>query len=167
MNPARVSAPHRVGDLLTAAVPALAERMLVGDLQRQWADIVGAALARRSWPAALERGALEIRADNSPWLSELQLRSGEILDALRRRHGRSVLSLRFALGARPTARPATAPSGSDAPARLSPDDARAIEEAVAGFDDPALASALRRLLTKDRLARRQRPSPSPAEKDPS
>jgi hypothetical protein len=147
MNPARVSAPHRVGDLLTAAVPALAERMLVGDLQRQWADIVGAALARRSWPAALEHGALEIRADNSPWLS--------------------VLSLRFALGARPTARPATAPSGSDAPARLSPDDARAIEEAVAGFDDPALASALRRLLTKDRLTRRQRPSPSPAEKDPS
>jgi hypothetical protein len=156
-----------VGDLLTTAVPALAERMLVGDLQRQWADLVGSALARRSWPVALEHGTLEIRADNSPWLSELQLRSGEILDALRRRHGRSVLSLRFAVGARPAPPTATAPSGSGAPARLSADDARAIEQAVAGFADPALASALRRLLTKDRLTRRQRPSPSPAEKDPS
>jgi len=167
MNPARVSTPHRVGDLLTAAVPALAERMLVGDLQRQWADIVGSSLARRSWPAGLERGTLEIRTDNSPWLAELQLRGGEILDALRRRHGRSVLSLRFALGARPAPSPATAPSRSSVPARLSPDETRAIEQATAAFDDPALASALRRLLTKDRLARRQRPSPSPAEKDPS
>ncbi len=167
MNPARVSAPHRVGDLLTAAVPALAERMLVGDLQRQWADIVGAALARRSWPAALEHGTLEIRADNSPWLAELQLRRGEIVDTLQRRYGRSVLSLRVAVGARPTPPPAAAPSGSAAPARLSPDEARAIDQAVAGFDDPALASALRRLLTKDRLTRRQRPSPSAAEKDPS
>src|SRR4029453_16031993 len=110
MNPARVSTPHRVGDLLTAAVPALAERILVGDIQRQWADIVGSSLARRAWPAGLERGTLEIRADNSPWLAELQLRGGEILDALRRRHGRSVLSLRFALGARPAPSPATAPS---------------------------------------------------------
>jgi hypothetical protein len=158
MIPARVSAPHRVGDLLTAAVPALAERMLVGAIQRQWADIAGTALARRSWPAAL---------DNSPWLAELQLRGGEILDVLRGRHGRSVLSLRFALGARPASPPAAAPSGPVPAARLSPDDARAIEEALAGFDDPALASALRRLLTKDRLTRRQRPSPSPAEKDPS
>ena len=167
MNPARVSAPHRVGDLLTAAVPALADRMLVGDLQRQWGDLVGSALARRSWPAALEHGTLEIRADNSPWLSELQLRGAEILDALRRRHGRSVLSVRFAIGARPASPPPAVPSGSVAPARLSPEDARAIEQAIAGFDDPALASALRRLLTKDRLTRRQRPSPSPAEKDPS
>ena len=167
MIPARVSAPHRVGDLLTAAVPALAERMLVGAIQRQWADIAGTALARRSWPAALDRGTLEIRADNSPWLAELQLRGGEILDVLRGRHGRSVLSLRFALGARPASPPAAAPSGPVPAARLSPDDARAIEEALAGFDDPALASALRRLLTKDRLTRRQRPSPSAAEKDPS
>ena len=167
MNPARVSAPHRVGDLLTAAVPALAERMLVGDIQRQWADVVGSSLARRSWPAGLEHGTLQIQADNSPWLAELQLRSGEILEALRRRHGRSVMSLRFALGARPTDSPAPAAPRAATTARLSPDEARAIEHATAGLDDPALASALRRLLTKDRLARRQRPSPSPAEKDPS
>jgi hypothetical protein len=163
MKSARVSAPHRVGDLLTAAVPALAERLLAGEIQREWDALVGPALARRSWPSSLDHGTLEIRADNSPWLMELQMRGGEILEALARRHGRSVLSLRFVLGEMPAPAPSAAtprPTG-----RLSPEDAREIEQATAGVGDPALAAALRRLLTKDRLARRQRSSSSPAEKD--
>jgi predicted nucleic acid-binding Zn ribbon protein len=102
MTSARVSTPHRVGDLLVAAVPALAERMLAVEISRQWEALVGPALARRSRPGALERGILEIRADNSPCLMELEMRGGEILEAITRRHGRSVLSLRFVLGAMPT-----------------------------------------------------------------
>jgi hypothetical protein len=164
MKSARVSAPHRVGDLLTAAVPALAERLLAGEIQREWDVVVGPALARRSWPSALDHGVLEIRADNSPWLMELQMRAGEILEALARRHGRSVLSLRFVLGEVPTP-PHSVSTPRLAAGRLSPEEAREIEQATAELGDPALAAALRRLLTKDRLARRQRSSPSPAEKD--
>jgi hypothetical protein len=165
MKSARVSAPHRVGDLLTAAVPALAERMLADEIQREWEALVGPALARRSQPGALERGALEIRADNSPWLMELQMRAGEILEALARRHGRSVLSLRFVLGAVPTRPSAATKPRSGAAAQLSAEDAREIEQATTALGDPALVAALRRLLTKDRLARRQRSAASTAEKD--
>jgi hypothetical protein len=165
MKSARVSAPHRVGDLLTAAVPALAERMLADEIHREWEALVGPSLARRSRPGALDHGALEIRADNSPWLMELQMRAGEILEALTRRHGRSVLSLRFVLGAVPAPPPPAAKPRSGAAAQLSADDAREIERVTAALGDPALAAALRRLLTKDRLARRQRSAASTAEKD--
>jgi hypothetical protein len=165
MKSARVSAPHRVGDLLTAAVPALAERMLADEIQREWEALVGPSLARRSRPGALERGALEIRADNSSWLMELQMRAGEILEALARRHGRSVLSLRFVLGAVPPPPSGATKPRSGAAAQLSAEDARDIERVTAALGDPALVAALRRLLTKDRLARRQRSSASTAEKD--
>jgi hypothetical protein len=166
MKSGRVSVPHRVGDLLVAAVPALAERMLVDELRRDWPTLVGPALARRSAPAALDHGVLEIRADNSPWLMELQMRAGELLDALTRRHGRSVVSLRFALGEVSVPAPAAASPARPAPRpALGAEDARDIERTTAALQDPALAGALRRLLIKDRLARRQRSSASVAEKD--
>ena len=158
--------PHRVGDLLTAAVPALAERMLAEGIRRDWEATVGGALARRSRPASLDHGVLEIEADNSPWLMELQMRAGEILEALGRRYGRSVVSLRFTLGARPAPAPApVATRPSRAVARLSAEETREIEAVTASLGDPSLVRALRRLLTKDRLARRQPVSISIAEKD--
>ena len=166
MKSARVSTPHRVGDLLTAAVPALAERMLASEIQQQWVALVGPALGQRSRPSALDRGVLEIRADNSPGLMELEMRGGEILEALARRHGRSVLSLRFVLGAVPPApaRPMRRGRGAALP-RLSEEEAHEIDRATSALADPVLAGALRRLLTKDRLAQRQRSAASAAEKD--
>ena len=158
--------PHRVGDLLTAAVPALAERMLADAIRRDWEATVGGDLARRSRPASLDHGVLEIKADNSPWLMELQMRGGEILEALGRRYGRSVVSLRFALGAVPTP-PAPVPARRPARAaeRLSPEETREIEAVTASLGDPGLVRALRRLITKDRLSRRpQAPIPT-LEKD--
>ena len=156
--------PHRVGDLLTAAVPALAERMLADAIRRDWAVTVGGEMARRSRPASLDHGVLEIEADNSPWLMELQMRTGEILEALGRRYGRSVVSLRFTLGARRAPAPATT-RPSQVVARLSAEETREIEAVTASLGDPGLVRALRRLLTKDRLARRQPISISIVEKD--
>ncbi len=167
MKSARVSSPHRVGDLLTAAVPALAERMLAGQIQREWEAIVGPALAQRSRPSALDRGVLEIRADNSPWLMELEMRGGEILGALARRYGRSVVSLRFVLGAVPPAPAPPARRRSPAPLRLSDEETHEIDRATSALGDPVLAGALRRLLTKDRLAHRQGSAAPTAEKDVS
>jgi hypothetical protein len=146
-------------------VPALAERMLADAIRRNWEATVGAELARRSRPAALDHGVLEIQANNSPWLMELQMRGGEILEALGRRYGRSVVSLRFALGAIPSPAPAPAVRSAGAVARLSPEETREIEAVTASLGDPSLIRALRRLITKDRLARRtQAPIPK-AEKD--
>jgi hypothetical protein len=96
---------------------------------------------------------------------ELQMRAGEILEALRRRYGRSVVSLRFALGAMPAPVRVPASRPSRTVARLSAEETREIEASTASLGDPDLVRALRRLLTKDRLARRQ-PAPIPtAEKD--
>lgn len=157
--------PHRVGDLLTAAVPALAERMLADAIRRDWEATVGGELARRSRPVSLDHGVLEIQAGNSPWLMELKMRGGEILEALGRRYGRSVVSLRFALGAMPVPAPVPAGRPSRAVARLSAEEAREIEAVTASLGDPSLVRALRRLMTKDRLARRQQAPISTAEKD--
>jgi hypothetical protein len=50
-------------------------------------------------------------------------------------------------------------------ARLSAEETREIEAATASLGDPDLVRALRRLLTKDRLARRQQAPIPTAEKD--
>ena len=148
--------PVRVGSLLTSAVPALAERMLEQTIRRQWADIVGPDAARRSRPAALRQGTLEITVDNSPWLQELTLRAGTIAAALAARHGAAVTAVRVTMGA------AVAPASDEisregrAISRSLTDAERGIVEATARpIADPVVASSLRRLLTKDLLARGQ------------
>ena len=94
------------------------------------------------------------------------MRAGEILEALGRRYGRSVVSLRVTLGARRAPAPAPATTRpSRVVARLSAEETREIEAVTASLGDPSLVRALRRLLTKDRLARRQPISISTVEKD--
>jgi hypothetical protein len=159
--------PVRVGNLLTAAVPALAERMLEDAIRREWAQTAGPEAARRSRPGALRQGTLEVSVDNSPWLQELTLRSAAIVAALRKRHGSAVIGVRFALGtgrgdADAAARPARA--GTEAPQRcLTVEEARLVDAAAGQVPDPALASSLKRLLTKDLLARGERRAPAASE----
>ena len=159
--------PVRVGNLLTAAVPALAERMLEEAIRREWAQTAGPEAARRSRPGALRQGTLEVSVDNSPWLQELTLRSAAIVAALRKRHGSAVIGVRFALGsgrgdADVAARPARA--GTEVPQRrLTVEEARLVDAAAGQVPDPALASSLKRLLTKDLLARGERRAPAASE----
>jgi len=166
--------PVRVGNLLTAAVPALAERMLEEAIRREWTQTAGPEAARRSRPGALRQGTLEVSVDNSPWLQELTLRSAAIVAALRKRHGSAVIGVRFALGsgrgdADIAARPSSA--GTEAPQRrptfpelrLTVEEARLVDAAAGQVPDPALASSLKRLLTKDLLARGTRRAPAASE----
>jgi predicted nucleic acid-binding Zn ribbon protein len=90
--------PRAVGELLVAAVPGLAERLLERRIAADWDATVGSAMARRTRPGALRDGQLEVRADNSPWLHELTLRAEELLATLQRRHGSGVRSVRLGLG---------------------------------------------------------------------
>ena len=159
--------PVRVGNLLTAAVPALAERMLEEAIRREWAQTAGPEAARRSRPGALRQGTLEVSVDNSPWLQELTLRSAAIVAALRKRHGSAVTGVRFALGSgRGDADTATRPAraGTEVPQRrLTVEEARLVDAAAGQVPDPALVSSLKRLLTKDLLARGERRAPAASE----
>ncbi len=78
MRSGRSSFPLRVADLLTAAVPALEERLLElthpPGLARRGRRRAGP----RTRPGDLRAGTLEVRVDNSPWLQELSMRSAEV-----------------------------------------------------------------------------------------
>jgi hypothetical protein len=159
--------PVRVGNLLTAAVPALAERMLEEAIRREWAQTAGPEAARRSRPGALRQGTVEVSVDNSPWLQELTLRAAAIVAALRKRHGSAVTGVRFVLGnGRGDADVSVGPSRarSEAPRRrLTFEEARLVDAAVGQVPDPVLASSIKRLLTKDFLARGERPAAAASE----
>jgi hypothetical protein len=142
----KAGAPRAVADLLATAVPQLRDRLVELEVRRAWSTVVGTDVARRARPQSLAAGCLTVVADNSPWLQELTLRSGELTERL---HGRfaQITSVRFVLGAleareaapRERARPAVP---LDAAAR------RAIDEAASAIPDETLAAAARRLLTK-------------------
>lgn len=170
MSSFRLSAPQRVGALLTRAVPALAEHLVEDTIRREWTLVVGPELARRSRPGPLARGVLEVWADNSPWLTELTMRSGELLSALRGRYGAVVASVHCTLGP-VTREPCESRRSRPAPVQgapaLSAEDMRQIEAALTPVTDPELAAALRRLLTRDRLARRQTAAARPPDGAPS
>ena len=162
----RISRPVRVGEVLTAVMPGLGDRLLEDAIRRGWASTVGPDAARRSRPGELRAGVLHVSVDNSPWLSEMRLRSDELLGAVQKRHGSAVTSLRFALGEVPAHRsPSLMPAAAPSPAaRLSAEEEHSVETIAATVADPALAAAVRRLVEKDFIARR-RHAPSSARRE--
>jgi hypothetical protein len=142
-----------------SAVPALRDRLDEVRLRGTWRTLVGPDAARRSRPHALTNGCLHVVVDNSPWLQELTLRSGELTARISAQFG-SIQALRFTLG-----RIEDHPSDASAsPARrasrpLSPDDVGEIEAAVAVIRDPEVRAAARRLLGRARRADPQRGGP--------
>jgi len=168
------SRPVRVRDVLVAALPELRDRLLEETIRRDWSRLAGPELRRRSQPGRLKAGVLDVTVDNSPWLYEMTLRSGELLAALQTRFGSVVSSLRLALGVVPAGvDPPKADHRPEPRARLSHEEAEVVEAMVASLPDPALAGSLRRLLTKDLLARRghsssrRREDSRPAEREDS
>ena len=158
--------PVRVGNLLTRAVPALAERLLEEAIRREWAQTVGADAARRSRPLTLRQGTLQVSVDNSPWLQELTLRGAAIAAALHERHGSAVDGVRFVLATAALGAPAPEPPHSRTPApsrQLSAEEALQVDDAARRLADPGLAASFRRLLTKDLLARGERRSSAASE----
>jgi hypothetical protein len=142
----RARAPRAVADLLVTAVPQLRDRLLELEIRRAWSAVVGADVARRARPQSLAAGCLTVVADNSPWLQELTLRSGELTERLRGRFAQ-IRSLRFVLGALEA--PEAAPRERTRPAvPLDAAARRAIDEAASAIPDETLAAAARRLLTK-------------------
>jgi hypothetical protein len=143
----RSAPPRAVGSLLVSAVPQLEDRLLVERVRRAWTGIVGADAARRCRPEALVNGCLHVLVDNSPWLAELTLLEAGLTARLGARFP-TIRSVRFSLGVAPAEeRPPAARPVPPAP-RLTDDDRRAIDAAVAAISDPALATTARRLLAR-------------------
>jgi hypothetical protein len=95
----------------------------------------------------------------------MTLRSAELLAAVRAHHGGAVSSLRFSLGPPPAAATPAARTRPSPVARLNAEEERSVETIAASVADPALAASLRRLITKDFIARRRRGAPSPARRE--
>ena len=159
------SRPLRVRDLLVAAVPGLRDRMLEETIRKDWADIAGPEIARRSRPGELRAGVLTILVDNSPWLQEIMLRSSEILAGIIARHGSAVTSVRCALGTLPTPRETVTHDRPPPADPLSAEEEHAVDTIIATVTDPVLAASLRRLVTKDLIARRRRAPFPPARRE--
>ena len=139
-----------------SAVPALRDRLDEVRLRGAWNALVGPDAARRSRPQALTNGCLHVVVDNSPWLQELTLRSGELTRRITAQFA-TIRALRFTLGRiedRPSEAPASPAIGSSR--RLSPDDVREIEATVAPIRDPEVRAAARRLLGSARRSERPR-----------
>ena len=65
-----------------------------------WLEAVGAEVARHSRPVGVKAGVLHVEVDSSVWCQQLQLRTPEILTALRGQmeEGRAPTELRFRVG---------------------------------------------------------------------
>ena len=124
-----------------------------------------AEIARRSRPGELRAGVLTVLVDNSPWLQEVTLRSTEILAAIMARHGSAVTSVRCALGTLPAPRQAVTHRRPLPAEPLSVEEERAVDTIIAPVTDPVLAASMRRLVTKDLIARRQRAAVPPARRE--
>jgi len=148
--------PVPVRDVLVAAVPELRDRFAEETLRGDWTRLVGAELGRRSHPERLKGDILEVIVDNSPCLQELKLRAQAVLSAVRTRFP-SVAALKFTLGTLPS-RTAVGPRSArpQPKSTLTPEDLHVVEAMATTLSDPILAGGLRRLLTKDLLARRRR-----------
>ena len=165
MARALASRPLRVRDLLLAAVPGLRDRMLEETIRSGWADIAGPEIARRSRPGELRAGVLTVLVDNSPWLQEVTLRASEILAGIRARHGSAVTSVRCALGTLPAPRQTVAHHRPPPADPLSAEEERAVDAIIAPVSDPVLAASMRRLVTKDLIAHRQRAAVPPTRRE--
>jgi predicted nucleic acid-binding Zn ribbon protein len=69
---------ERVLDDLGAGASARVMR-----IAERWQEAVGAEIAAHCRPTALRGGVLEVSVDSSVWCQQLQLRSPEIIEALR------------------------------------------------------------------------------------
>ena len=83
------SRPQALGELVNRVLAdlgagATARAVRIAD---RWEEAVGAEIARHSQPVAIRGEVLEVSVDTSVWCQQLQLRTPEILAALRQVNG--------------------------------------------------------------------------------
>ena len=85
--------PHRLGDVLRAALGRLpeAERLADHAVWTHWDAVVGATLARHARPERFRRGVLIVAVDSPEWMQELQFLKHELRERLNARLGRTAV----------------------------------------------------------------------------
>ena len=84
-RPRHKSRPQAIGELLDRVLSDLGagETARAVRIAERWQGVVGADVAAHSRPVAIRQEVLEVEVDSSVWCQELQLRTPEILAALR------------------------------------------------------------------------------------
>jgi predicted nucleic acid-binding Zn ribbon protein len=92
--------PQRIGEVLSQLLSrrGYAQERNSAELQQQWRQAVGEAVAQHSRPGNLGRGVLQIIVRNSATLQELTFRKRELLAALQKQGRATVRDLRFRVG---------------------------------------------------------------------
>ena len=77
----------RVGDILPGVLSSIGmdEKMEEAKLLKEWPEIVGEAVARRSAPRCIIKGQLYIEVENSAWMQEIRFHQGKILERIKER----------------------------------------------------------------------------------
>lgn len=76
------SAPRTLSPALDRMQDELSPRTVLADVQRAWAEIVGAGIASEATPVSERAGVLTISCSASVWAQELDLMSQAILERL-------------------------------------------------------------------------------------
>jgi len=99
--------PSPLSGILGAALPRGAEgRLALPEIRSAWPEIVGKALAERTFAEDLRDGVLAIRADGPASAQMASMRGGSIASELSRRFGVPVESVRVTTGRIQRPRPA-------------------------------------------------------------
>jgi predicted nucleic acid-binding Zn ribbon protein len=152
----KLDAPEPLEQLLDRAGESRFARMRSPLPERVWRDAVGARIADRARPVAMERGVLLVRVATSVWAHELSLLSTTILARLRER-GVETTELRFRVGAidppeRPPERVVSRAVPASAP--LPPELANALADVADGELRESIARAASANLAWQKTRRR-------------
>lgn len=71
---------------------------------RRWEEVVGEALAKRSWPDRYDRGTVWVAVEGSGWAQELRMLKRQILDKLSTLSGERDMFIDVRFGVRPLKR---------------------------------------------------------------
>ena len=144
---------RRIGDLLDDSLKrlGLVEPLRARGAIEQWEEIVGPQVAAHARALEVTGTILHVQVDHSAWLAQLRLLTPVILEQLNARLGEATISnVSLRIGsAPPAAHPGPPAAGApEPPPRLSPEESREIDRAIAGIPDPSLRALLQELRKK-------------------
>jgi len=144
---------RRVNDLLDQTLKRLrlGERVHAHGAIAQWAATVGPQVASHARALEVAGTTLHVQVDHSVWLAQLRLLAPVILEQINARLGAGTITdLDLRIGNTPPPRAPEPPAASPREEfpRLSPEEAREIDRAIAEVPDPTLRALLRDLREK-------------------
>jgi hypothetical protein len=146
---------ERIGEVVARQLHRFDGRGGMPRIVAAWPTVVGAEVARNSWPARVARdGTLHVNTSSSVWAFELGQLAPQILERLRAELGEAApAALRFAQGHLPEPAPARAETPANAPSEPSPEATREAAALAAGIADDELRKRVERAVSLGLSAR--------------